>query len=111
MTFDRLRPTRNAAFYFSATKRNGPYRALAVPPTMKLGPNHSEALTGIVGLPEAIKGNDWISEERRQFLVERLPYWTAWLNFPIRASSNQEAPRITENIVMRGCFASEFYLI
>ncbi len=82
MTFDRLRPARDAAFYFSATKRNGPYRALAVPPTMNLGPNHSDALTRIVGIPEAIKSNGWISEERRRFLVERLPYWTAWAGLP-----------------------------
>lgn len=82
MTFDRLRPARDAGFYFSATKRNGPYRALAVPPTMKLGPNNSESLTRIVGIPEAITSNDWISEERRRFLVERLPYWTAWAGQP-----------------------------
>lgn len=45
---------------------------------MELGPGLIEPLTEISGIVDAIKRNDWISDERRQFLIERIPYWTAW---------------------------------
>jgi hypothetical protein len=78
MTFDRLRPAQDCRLYLSATKRNGAYRALAVPATIAIGPNVAKEFAQIAGLPEAIQKNEWISEDRRRFLVERLPYWKAW---------------------------------
>jgi hypothetical protein len=84
MTFDRLRPAKDCRLYISAVKRktNGPYRALAVPATMELGPKVADDFARIAALPEAIQKNEWISEERRRFLVERLPYWNAWARNP-----------------------------
>ncbi len=82
MTFDRLGPAKDCSLYLSATKRNGAYRALAVPATMKIGPNVAEEFARIAGIPEAIQKNEWISEDRRRFLIERLPYWNTWAGIP-----------------------------
>src|ERR1022692_1292664 len=82
MTFDRLKSVRDCSVYLSATKRNGAYRALAVPATMSIGPNVEREFYGIASIPEAIQKNEWISEDRRRFLIERLPYWKAWAETP-----------------------------
>jgi len=82
MTFDRPHPAKDCSRYISAVKTNGPYRALAVPATMELGPMVADDFARIAALPEAIQKNEWISEERRRFLVERLPYWNAWARTP-----------------------------
>ena len=86
MTFDRLRPAKDCSLYLSATKRNGAYRALAVPATMEIGPNVAEDFARIAAIPEAIQKNEWISEVRRRFLVERLPYWNSWAGIPNRGT-------------------------
>jgi len=78
MTFDRLHPSKDCSLFLSATKRNGGYQALAVPATMRLGPSVTMPLLHIAGIPDAIQQNAGISEDRRRFLIERIPYWTAW---------------------------------
>jgi hypothetical protein len=78
MTFDRLAPASDCCDYISATLRDGRYQALAVPAPMTLGPSLTERLTCVEGVEEAIRSNDWISTERRQFLIERIPYWKNW---------------------------------
>lgn len=78
MTFDRLTPNEKCKHFSSVVKRNGAFEALAVPATLKIGPNVMGSLRHIANLPDAIQRNDWISEERRHFLVERLPYWNEW---------------------------------
>jgi len=84
MTFDRLRPDRECRYYLSATKRYGPYRALAVPATMAIGPSVARSLARIDRVAEAIQENAWISEERRRFLIGRIPYWNSWARNPDR---------------------------
>jgi hypothetical protein len=81
MTFDRLAPHHDTSIFVSATKRQGRYKALAIPATFTLGPLSETLLRNVDGLPEAIRKNEWISAERRDFLLERLPYWTEWVNF------------------------------
>lgn len=78
MTFDRLKPARDCQHYISATKRNGGYRAIAVPATVEFGPAVADSFAKISGIAEAIQENGWISPVRRRFLVERLPYWNTW---------------------------------
>jgi hypothetical protein len=82
MTFDRLRPDKDCSQYISATKRKGAYRALAVPATMEIGPSVADDFALIEAIPEAIQKNEWMSEGRRRFLVERLPYWNTWARNP-----------------------------
>jgi len=79
MTFDRLTPARDCKLFPTVTKRaDQRYRALAVPPTFKLGPGVAKDFAMIEGIPEALERNEWISKERRAFLTERLPYWNEW---------------------------------
>ena len=79
MTFDRLTPARNCSWYPTVTKRaDQKYRALAVPPTFKLGPAFAKDFAMIEGIPEALERNAWMSKERRAFLISRLPYWNEW---------------------------------
>ncbi len=78
MTFDRLAPNREASNFLSATKRNGKYQALAVPPTFKLGPYSASWIQQVEGVSNAIQNNEWISPERREFLIQRIPYWADW---------------------------------
>jgi hypothetical protein len=78
MTFDRLEPRSDCQQYLTATKRNGRYRALAVPPTVRLGPLPAEDFSRIDRIPEAVEASPWMTPERRTFLIERLPYWTHW---------------------------------
>jgi hypothetical protein len=84
MTFDRLKPAWDCDNYLSATKRNGGYRAVAVPATMEIGPNVATWFAHIANIPEAIQHNEWISADRRRFLVERLPYWNSWAGLECR---------------------------
>lgn len=82
MTFDRLYPARDCSNYISATKNNGGYRALAVPATLEIGPHVAEDFAQIARFSKAIQENKWMSENRRHFLVERLPYWNKWARIP-----------------------------
>jgi hypothetical protein len=88
MTFDRLRPAQNCRLYLTATKRNGAYKAIAVPATMAIGPNVARSFVFIEGISEAIQKNQLLSKERRQFLVERLPYWNTWAELSNRGIVN-----------------------
>jgi hypothetical protein len=88
MTFDRLRPDKDCSDFIAATKRNGPYRALAVPATITLGPWVAEDFARIGGLAEAINKNTWLTENRRKFLIGRLPYWNAWAKKPSKGFIN-----------------------
>lgn len=92
MTFDRLKAVRDCAGYICAAKTGQRYRALSVPPTMRLGPSNAGAWCQIHGLPEAISTNEWISLERRQFLIKRLLFWTGWARSPgpLRSRVNWE---------------------
>jgi hypothetical protein len=49
---------------------------------MRLGPNIAGAWRGIDGFPHAVMANEWISPERKQFLIQRLPYWQRWATSP-----------------------------
>jgi len=71
MTFDCLKPARDDSGFICATKTAERYRAVSVPPTMRLGPR-TAGWCRIPGLPEAIMANEWISPERRKFLIEHL---------------------------------------
>jgi hypothetical protein len=78
MTFDRLEPSAQNDIYISATKTQQGYRALSVPAVFKWSPMIVEELMTIQGVPDAIRANDWISPNRRDFLVERYAYWENW---------------------------------
>lgn len=80
MSYDRLSCDRDLddAITIKLNKHNL-YEVVSVPPTLKLGPSHSERLVHIKGIEKAIEENVDIPADRKSFLMERLPYWTGWV--------------------------------
>lgn len=78
MTFVRLRPLYGARNCVSARFLRRAFRVIAIPPTFAIGPETMEGLGPLLGLEDAIRKNELISDERREFLINRLPYWQAW---------------------------------
>jgi hypothetical protein len=78
-SYDRLVPDRMLANAITVKPLgSGRFRAIAVPPTFTLGPIDAERLVFVDGLDEAIACAEGISNERKAFLRERLPYWRQW---------------------------------
>ena len=83
MSFDRLRADKSMedAITIKATGF-GRYEAVSIPPVFEIGPEVSERLLHIDGIAEAIDRNPEISQNRKEFLKRRLPYWKAWARSP-----------------------------
>ena len=79
ISFDRLEP-QHAAFDFPTVRENGAgrYKAIAVPPTFRLSAYFALSLPLIDGLEDAIHASAEMSNERKQFLIDRLDYWRDW---------------------------------
>ena len=87
MSFDRLLgpqyiDTRMKDAVTVRAMGDGRYRAKYVPPVFGLGPALAERLLVIDGLEEAIEQNPDISNERKMFLQQRIPYWKKWASSP-----------------------------
>lgn len=78
MTYDRLVPQRGASEFLCAKIDTEGYRALTIPPTLRLGPVNADYLAVIRDKFEAAAHSPYFSEDRRRFLMERFPYWDAW---------------------------------
>lgn len=79
ISFDRLRPDHD--LYQSLTIRmpsSGRYTAVSVPPLFKLSPHSAERLLAIDGIEDCLKSTPLVSEQRRNFLISRIPYWRNW---------------------------------
>jgi hypothetical protein len=79
MSYDRL--TCDKELSDAITVRldsNNQYEAVAIPSTFKLGPTLSDRLPYIQSINNVIQANNEISNERKKFLLERLPYWIRW---------------------------------
>lgn len=75
MTFDRMFPDKDLAHYSTVKLDQNGYRAISYPPTIRLGPIYSEYNAVVSGKETAIQNNLYLSEIRKKFLVQRLPYW------------------------------------
>ena len=79
MSYDRLRPDPECRNFITVRRRaHGVIECVAVPPTFQLGPCNAGDLALFKGVGKAIRFNDLISTERKEFLVERLTYWRDW---------------------------------
>ncbi|MEH2241922.1 Shedu anti-phage system protein SduA domain-containing protein [Nostoc sp.] len=79
MSYDRLSCDRE--LHNAITIRlnaNGKYEALSIPPTFQLGPHFANRLLKIFGINEAFNKTIDITDERREFLKRRCPYWEDW---------------------------------
>lgn len=78
MTYDRLRPLAGSQLAVSVRVLMNGWHILAIPPTFRWGPYTAKHVPSLQGWEVAIKANDLISDQRRQFLLDRLPYWRSW---------------------------------
>ena len=83
MSFDRLAPAHGMKDAITVRARgSGRYEAVWVPPVFELGPDLANRLLFLDRLPEAIDRNPDISNERKAFLKDRIPYWQGWARNP-----------------------------
>lgn len=82
MTYDRLYPDEMLARALTVRKDRRGYRAISVPPTVRLNFNDADHWALIRDKNKAIQRSPYLSEARRAFLLERWPYWDAWVKAP-----------------------------
>lgn len=79
MTFDRLEPSEWASNFMTCRKASETgFEAVAIPPTFEWVPGVLENHVAMRDMADAIAEVPWVSAPRRAFLLERLPYWSAW---------------------------------
>ncbi|HEV3040352.1 MAG TPA: Shedu immune nuclease family protein [Candidatus Angelobacter sp.] len=78
MTFDRISTEWKAHDCLCVKHSKDGYYAISFPPTVELGPYVAGDFAKITGKEQAIRKSAWMSEERRQFLLSRIPYWDDW---------------------------------
>lgn len=81
-SLDSLTPAAEARDEMTLALRGRTIAATSVQPTMRFGPGNAVALSIVHGMGGAIARQPAFSERRRQFLLERLPYWQAFERRP-----------------------------
>jgi hypothetical protein len=75
MTFDRLAPQADASNFLCVKMDVDQYVAVTVPPTLRLGPCDAHSLANIKEKGAAVARSPYLNADRKQFLMERFPYW------------------------------------
>jgi len=78
MTYDRLSPSFEQSNYLCIKIKKHNFVSVTFPPTAKIGPNIIKEWIDIDGINLSISNSFFLSEERKIFLLERLPYWGEW---------------------------------
>jgi hypothetical protein len=78
MTFSGLTPSRDAGYFLCVRKTADSYEAVCIPPTIQLFPGAAMDWQYIHGKEDAARKSAWLTQKRRDFLVERFPYWDKW---------------------------------
>jgi hypothetical protein len=89
VTFDRLIADYNARNFLTLRMAGNTISAAVFPPTAQLGPSTAKAWRRVNNRIEAVTADERISDERKQFLAERMPYWDEWAG---RADRGWERP-------------------
>lgn len=77
-TYDSLSPQKGADEFYTVKRTKTGYEAMYIPPTSTLGPVFASERALIKQKDIAIKNSPYISDERREFLLSRTPYWDQW---------------------------------
>lgn len=77
MSFDRLEPSLAGRMEITVRLSGRRFQAVALSPTLEMGPRNANQLSLIEGKVEAIGRSAMLTPERRLRLAERLPYWDA----------------------------------
>jgi hypothetical protein len=75
MTFDRLQPDPKTSDFLCVKITLGGYRAITIPPTIRLGPSLAGTHGRIRDKGDAVRSSPYLTGERKEFLVERFDYW------------------------------------
>ena len=78
MTYDRLQPNKCLTNLLTVRIDNTGYRAISIPPTLTLGPMNAEEWSIIRDKEMTVLNNTYILKERKDFLLQRWPYWDEW---------------------------------
>jgi hypothetical protein len=78
MTYDRLSPSFEQSNYLCIKIKKHNFVSVTFPPTVKIGPSIIKEWIDIDGISLSISNSSFLSEERKIFLLERLPYWEEW---------------------------------
>jgi len=78
MTFARLAPSADSTEYMTVRIQGGEYRAISLPPTLRLSPALAAVRAEIVDNEDAADTCAWATPERRAFLKRRFGYWDNW---------------------------------
>lgn len=79
MTFDQLSPNHFAKHFLCVRRRRDGYEALSVPPTLEPSRGLSGYFSFIAGKTRALSTNPYLSDDRKEFLRERLSFWDNWV--------------------------------
>jgi hypothetical protein len=82
MTYDRLCANEMHSDALTVKLDRRGYRAVSIPPTVRLNFLDADHWAMIRDKEKAIKQMQYISAARRAFLLERWPYWDAWVKLP-----------------------------
>jgi hypothetical protein len=77
-SLDSLVPAAEARDEMNLALRRGQIMAAGVQPTMRFGPGNAGALAIVRGVAAAIGAQPAMPPRRKQFLLERLPYWQSF---------------------------------
>jgi len=75
MTYDRLAPDANTRYFLTARIKDEKYHAVSIPPTVVLGPIKAKHFWLIEDKESAAKASDYLTLDRRDFLINRFSYW------------------------------------
>jgi Shedu protein SduA, C-terminal len=78
MTYDRLKPNEELSQCLCVKINQGGYIAYSVPPTLRLNPFDAEDFSLIRDKEAAVRTNKYLSQIRKEFLIQRWPYWDSW---------------------------------
>jgi hypothetical protein len=82
MTYDRLHASESLSTALTVKIDRRGYRAISIPPTVRLNFLDADDWAIIRDKDKALKRNQYLSDVRRSFLLERWPYWDAWVKRP-----------------------------
>jgi hypothetical protein len=88
MTFDSVVPDPRASPFLTIRREAGHNVAVTIPPTFELGPMTSQTILQVQGRIEAVERDTRMSEERRAFVIRRIPYWDEWMRLGSRGISS-----------------------
>lgn len=86
MSYDRLKPDPSAADMLCSKVSHGEYHVLTIPPTYRYSPATAENLLLCSDFEKAILNMEQTTDERKDFLIKRFPYWISYAKLEQRGA-------------------------